>query len=136
MRGRSRPRECQASRRASFLALPGGLGCGSPRMTWAKKTAEAAEFERLEWGADQEWESIPDKSGSSAYSIGERLVFYIRPEVDGDRQAANEFWESVTNADDRCKELMGDTDFVNGFVAAARVVWEAIKSSTRGLSLK
>jgi hypothetical protein len=51
---------------------------------------DAARDPKLDWGFGV---------GESAYTAGEEFYFIIEPEKDGDREAANEFWNVVGGID-------------------------------------
>ncbi|MDR3638687.1 MAG: hypothetical protein P4L84_33080 [Isosphaeraceae bacterium] len=105
------------------------VACG-----WLKLFAltAAPELERLEalrgrLRAD-EWDWQFTTSDSGAYGAGENLYFVICPDNDGDRQAAEEFWQVGAGDGARGEELMSNDGYVKGFAEGALSVWGEVKS--------
>jgi hypothetical protein len=93
---------------------------------WAMNRAEAAELERLAAFVERcglDWDGLFDRAGTDAYSAGERIVFAILPEDDGDRGASHCFWEM--NAGD--PDLAMRPEFVRGFAEGAVELWDEIR---------
>jgi hypothetical protein len=93
---------------------------------WAKDEAEAGELIRLaEWrnaypGTD--WEVVFAADDRAAYCSAEHFVFGVWPENDGDRSAANDFWEP------RGFEATHPSgDYVRGFAEGALAIWHEVK---------
>lgn len=99
---------------------------------WARNQAEVPELQRLEslhdqYGHTHEWDLIFSSDDTSAYGVGEGFYFTIQPNDNGDRQAAEEFWQANTGGDDRGRELMSDDSYVRGFAEGALAVWDEVK---------
>lgn len=86
---------------------------------WAMKMAEADEVERLASQVELEnwcvgvWD---------AYGMSGNVVLIIRPDDDGDRCAAKEFWEEVLGGDDALSE---NEDFLAAFCEGAVAFYRA-----------
>jgi hypothetical protein len=99
---------------------------------WAAEEAEAGELERLAAARDgvgYDWDRMfdPDTADHNAYGACEHLVFIMRPESDGVRQAAADFWEHVAGNDS--ETLRWDPDgYVRGFAAGALEIWDEVKA--------
>ncbi|MCW8129381.1 MAG: hypothetical protein KIS92_03270 [Planctomycetota bacterium] len=90
---------------------------------WAEQDAEHAELEALA-AAFSDPENRFEDNDHTAYSAGERFFFAICPDQDGDREAANCFWESqIPDA----QHLADNAAWVNGFIDGALEVWEEVK---------
>jgi len=87
---------------------------------WAKDGAEAANLERLAGSRDpvHDWYF---GIGSSAYSSAEQFFFIIEPEEEGERGAAQEFWELWAG-----ENVPVDDDYVHGFAEGACDVWAEV----------
>jgi hypothetical protein len=109
---------------AKFVSEEYESGYG-PGERWARNSAEVAEFKQLEdWRsvAGGEWdESFSDEDGS-AYSVAEHFVFKVRPDDDGDRTAARDFWKEQDFEIEDC-----NAEFVRGFAEGALRVWDKVK---------
>ena len=92
---------------------------------WAIQSAEFAELQRLEdslEGMDvEEW--VEPGVLPCAYGPGELFVFTIRPDADGDRQQASEFWELILDDTRRAYDL----GFMRGFITGALEAWNQVK---------
>jgi hypothetical protein len=86
---------------------------------WAARYAEAIQLQRLEEASDP-IHSWGFGRGDSAYSDAEHFYFIIEPDDDGDRSAAQDFWDS------RLDE-MPDTAYVEGFATGAMGLWAEVK---------
>ena len=84
---------------------------------WAEQHAEDAELQRLATSTGLWWGLSFDDG--TELSTAELFFFTIRPEQDGDREAARHFWQSVTGGTD-----MPEIVFVDAFAEAAAEVWE------------
>ena len=84
---------------------------------WAEQRAYGVELQRLTTCAGLWWGLNFDDG--TELSAGERFFFTIRPDQDGDREAALAFWTSVTGAAE-----MPDSVFVDAFAETAAEVWE------------
>ncbi len=90
---------------------------------WAELDAEHIELEAL-GAAFSDPENRFEDNDHTAYSAGERFLFTICPDQDGDREAADCFWESqIPDA----KHLADSAAYVNGFIDGALEVWEEVK---------
>jgi hypothetical protein len=116
------------SARDEAAEYDGGKATGQRWLT--EMAAPQEELARL----DQLWSNLEgtidgarwfsDKP-NDAYSTAERLYYFIAPHHDGDREAAQSFWESVLfpeAADDLTSE------FVEGFVEGALEAWDQAKA--------
>ena len=92
---------------------------------WAKDEAEAEELIRLEQWRDGcthgEWPDCFVTDGTSAWGASENFVFRIWPEEDGNRDAAQNFWEQ------RGAEGYPRDEFVRGFAEGALEIWGQVK---------
>jgi hypothetical protein len=94
---------------------------------WVEEDAEADELENLErWlliyrGNE---DAIFRDDLNHAYSSAELTVFGIWPDRDGDRSAAEEFWEERLGDDASAAEHV---QFVRGFVDGALDMWRKVK---------
>jgi hypothetical protein len=92
---------------------------------WASTEAEADELMRIgRWrgsvsGDEWDWQFATPEN--SAYGAGERFVFMVWPEHDGDRQMANEFWERQGYEEHPLDK------FVHGFADGALAVWNQVR---------
>jgi hypothetical protein len=93
---------------------------------WAMERAEVDELERLAAAIEgRDWESTFWDTPGDAYGTDEHVLFLIRPEDDGDRQAAERFW-----AEAGIEEFMAPerrTAFVRGFTDAAYDFWREVR---------
>jgi hypothetical protein len=90
---------------------------------WAESRAEAIDLQRLEEARDGQ-HGWGFGVGQSAYTVGQQFYFIIGPNDDGDRQAAEAFWDSVTGDGDRDRD---SAEFVNGFALGAMSLWDEVK---------
>jgi hypothetical protein len=95
---------------------------------WAKSRADFDELTLLSDLREQaqprgEWEGCftDDPLVSAAYSAAERFVFVIRPDEDGDRGFAYEFWSRIVDGE------MPAAEFVFGFANAALVFFDEVR---------
>jgi hypothetical protein len=92
---------------------------------WAKEQAEVDELLLLEkWEQScppTEWQDCFIAGDRSAYSVAENFVFRIWPDDDGDRGAAQNFWEQQGREDNP------DGEFVRGFAEGALGIWNQVK---------
>lgn len=91
--------------------------------TWAARFADAKELERLQIVDAGTPHPLFSDDDSSAYSPGEHLVFVVRPDFDGDRGAAHDFWSDFGPDSE---EGATRASFVNGFVEGALSVWRLV----------
>jgi hypothetical protein len=89
---------------------------------WAERKATAPELRRLKQARDPWGNDWYFGDGSSAYSDAERFHFIIRPDFDGDRPVASEFWEIVTG-----DQETPDTAYVQAFAEGAMQVWAEVE---------
>jgi excisionase family DNA binding protein len=97
---------------------------------WAEELAEVDELAALEQARDrapQDWPRLFQQYAHDAYSVGERVAFLIRPHEDGNRQAAQDFWDELMPVEDRPAEKARDPDYVQGFATAALDLWARVK---------
>lgn len=96
---------------------------------WAKREAKAGELRRLERSRakvrDYEWDMLFDENSNNAYAPCEWVVFDIRPNTDGNREAADEFWENVLGVG--YQAFISDEQFIKGFAEGALDVWADVK---------
>ncbi len=89
---------------------------------WAKHNAEYVELKRLARAMankqpnDPELFIVPE---GNAYAGCEVFVFTIRPDADGDRREACEFWEFL---DQDCP----DDEFVQAFAEGVLEIWHEV----------
>jgi hypothetical protein len=111
-----------SKRRLESRQYQDGRGAGD---RWAKDSAEAEELTRLAgWRQKfaRDWNIIwADADGTATYASAETFVLTIRPDEDGDRQAAQEFWSHFIEHD------LPDAEFVHGFADGALGVWDEVK---------
>lgn len=96
---------------------------------WAKNSAEAEELERLAAYdaafASQSIRSFESVPNASAYGEDEHFVFVIRPDDDGERRAARDFWEELLSDD--AEVFTGQPAYIQAFADAALEVWNEVK---------
>jgi hypothetical protein len=94
---------------------------------WAETKAEAEDLERIElfWQQSEPVFRGDHFSTEMAYGACECFFAAIRPEDEGNRRAAKDFWEMV--AGDDCEVLRADTRYVHGFTLGALEVWDEVK---------
>lgn len=96
---------------------------------WAMTRAEAIELERLEELYDR-WRSDLDRlwnpSPRDAYGPGEAFVFTINPEHDGDRKAAEDFWEERLG--EYWESFVFQDGYVQAFAEGALGIWRDVKA--------
>jgi hypothetical protein len=95
---------------------------------WATEAAEFDELNRLsELRAQLSIHDLPRffEDGNSAYSAGERLFFVIRPEEDGERDAARDFWKSLDI--DGGTDLADKGSFAYGFFKGAIEILDSVE---------
>ena len=85
---------------------------------WAEDKATTPELRRLQQARDPWGNDWYFGVGSSAYPDAERFFFIIRPEFDGERAIASEFWESVTG-----DQETPETAYVQAFAEGAMETW-------------
>ncbi|MCZ7646223.1 MAG: hypothetical protein M5U26_13230 [Planctomycetota bacterium] len=90
---------------------------------WAKKFAEKSELQELEAVFANPMNYYIDLP-NVAYSPGENFFFLISPEKDGDREAADEFWNGVIPD---AHHLADGAAWVNAFIKGALEAWEEMK---------
>src|SRR5262245_19647736 len=95
---------------------------------WARDYATPDQLKRLEAGCNPQyaWGFASDRN--DAYSNFEHFVFIIDPEDDGDRGAADTFWEAAAGEDYASRWSPQEAEFVNGFAEGAISVWGQIKA--------
>jgi hypothetical protein len=96
---------------------------------WVRDLAEVAEIKRLKKmyegvSPNDQW-VLFDSSANDAYSAAEHLAFAVQPESDGDRKAAEDFWEMIIGDD---TSIISDAAFMEGFFNGALELWEALES--------
>jgi hypothetical protein len=86
---------------------------------WAREKARPEELQRLarlaeqlQYSTNPSWAGWFSENPGQAFSAAERLYFVLRPDRDGDREAAATFW-GPHEAEAR------DPDFVQGFAEGA-----------------
>jgi hypothetical protein len=97
---------------------------------WAKTQAEAAGLKRLaacnESCSPIEWDQMFDTGpGPSTNSAAERLAWVIRPDLEGDRDRTDAFWEKVASWG--LDGQLGESEFLKGFAEGALEVWDIVK---------
>jgi hypothetical protein len=100
--------------------------------SWARQDAEASELQRLEQlherlvaKAVYHWDSYFEDQRTSAHGTEESLFFELCPESENDRQAAKDFWSSVTG--DALRDVANYGAFLKGFAEGALKVWISVK---------
>lgn len=84
---------------------------------WAEQNANSAKLNRLATSDDLWWGLFCHDY--SELPVGEQLYYAIRPDQDGNQEAALDFWKSVTGA----RELP-DRGFVLAFAERAQWSWD------------
>lgn len=90
---------------------------------WARKYAERSVLQELDavfGNTTNFYIDLPN----TAYSPGEKFFFVISPERNGDREAAEEFWNGVIP---EAKRLSAGAAWMNSFVGGALEVWAEVK---------
>ena len=99
---------------------------------WAEQSAEASELQHLEelqnglkTEPQYDWDDYFSEQEGSAYGTDENLFFAMVPEADGDRQAANDFWELATG--NSLQQAANRGSFLKGFAEGAIDLWLSVK---------
>lgn len=90
---------------------------------WAEEEAELIELKAM-GAAFADPENRYEDDPNAAYSPCEGLFFVICPGLEGDREAADDFWAGQIPDG---KDMAGSAAFVNGFIDGALEVWEEVK---------
>jgi hypothetical protein len=97
---------------------------------WGESDAEVDELANLQrWYArlGRDVDAVfGDDAWGRAYSSAELIAFAAWPERDGDRSAAEEFWNQCLGDD---ANLADDPQFVKGFVEGALELWDEVKDA-------
>jgi hypothetical protein len=94
---------------------------------WAKSEAEADQLEGLLHNREalgNDWWQNFEPQVQSAWGPDEQVFFWVCPEDDGDRHAAEEFWDAITRGD---RVLNCDPNYVRGFAEGAIKLWTEVK---------
>ncbi len=96
---------------------------------WAREQAEYDELRNLFMAPNGtsmifSIDTFFTTGSGDAYCSAERFVFVIRPELDGDRQAARDFWGAIFGD---IADLPQD-ELVIGFASGALDVWGLVQS--------